>query len=68
MRGVPGLSAALAQTRVVTAELAAKRSICVFAHVNQIDRFVAVIKDNALALSCDAPIAPRTYQADRARE
>jgi hypothetical protein len=68
IRGAPSLSAALAQVRVVTAELAEKREICVFARFNLIDQFVSAITDTPLPSECEAPIAPRTYKADRARE
>ncbi len=68
IRGATDLSAALAQVRVVTAELAEKRDICAFARFNLIDQSVAAIANVPLPSPCRAPIVPRTYRADRTRE
>lgn len=62
------LSAALAHTRIVTAELAEKRNICHFVCINRIDQFVTETANAGLASTREVPLAPRTYLADRARE
>lgn len=67
VRGTLSLSAALAQTRVVAAELVEKRHVSEFIRVNSIDQFVAALVGNELASAPNAPRAPRTYLADRAR-
>ncbi len=67
VRGTLSLSAALAQTRVVAAELVEKRNVCDFARVNQIDQFVTALVGNDLAPALAVPLAPRTYPSDRAR-
>ena len=66
-RGALSLSAALAQTRVVAADLVEKRNICELARTNRIDQFVAALVVGAVAPASRAPMAPRTYLADRAR-
>jgi hypothetical protein len=68
VHGAPGLSAAMAQTRVVTAEKAAQRSVYAFSSISQIDHFDAAASKYLWVVPNDAPIAPRTYRADRARE
>ena len=68
VHGAPGLSAAMAQTRVVTADKAAQRSVCAFSDINQIDHFDVTASKDFWVVPNGAPIAPRTYRADRARE
>jgi hypothetical protein len=68
VHGAPGLSAAMAQIRVVTAEKAAQRSVCAFSSISQIHHFDATASKHFWVVPNDAPIAPRTYRADRARE
>lgn len=66
--GAPGLSAAMAHTRVVTAEKAAQRNVCAFASAGRIDQFDTSGVAQFTIRFDGSPIVPRTYRADRARE